>query len=119
MVVGVRLMSPDLVLLIIRALILLVVSLTAFAYLTYVERRVLSWFQWRVGPNRVGPWGLFQPIADGVKALLKQEIIPRRADKLLYLAAPVIVFAAPFTMFSLIPVGEGVYLSDLPVAVLL
>lgn len=112
-------MSPELTLLIIRALILLVVSLTAFAYLTYVERRVLSWFQWRVGPNRVGPWGLFQPIADGVKALLKQEMVPRKADKVLYFLAPVIAVAAGFTMFSLVPMGEGVWLCNVSVAVLI
>ena len=111
-------MPQYLLLILIRAVIFVIVLLTGFAYLTYLERRVLSWFQWRVGPNRVGPWGLFQPIADGVKAILKQELIPQKADKLLYLMAPVVAFAAAFTMFSLIPVGEGVYLSDLPIALL-
>lgn len=111
-------MPQDLLLILIRAVIFVIVLLTGFAYLTYLERRVLAWFQWRVGPNRVGPWGLFQPIADGVKAILKQELIPQKADKLLYLLAPVVSFAAAFTMFSLIPVGEGVYLSDVPIALL-
>ncbi|MBN2081128.1 NADH-quinone oxidoreductase subunit H [bacterium] len=111
-------MPQDILLILVRGVILVVVCLTAFAYLTYLERRVLSWFQWRVGPNRVGPWGLFQPIADGVKAILKQELIPRRADKVLYLIAPIISFSAAFTMFSLIPVGERVFLTDLPIAVL-
>lgn len=111
-------MPQYLLLILIRAVIFVIVLLTGFAYLTYLERRVLSWFQWRVGPNRVGPWGLFQPIADGVKAILKQELIPQKADKLLYLMAPVVSFAAAFTMFSLIPVGEGVYLSDVPIALL-
>ena len=110
-------MSAELLMIIVRALIFIVVLLTAFAYLTYLERRMLSWFQWRVGPNRVGPWGLFQPIADGVKAILRQELIPRKADKFLYLIAPVISFAGAFTMFSLIPVGEGVYITDLPIAI--
>jgi len=112
-------MSPELLNLLVRAAIFIVVLLTAFAYLTYGERRVLSWFQWRVGPNRVGPWGLFQPIADGVKTLLKQEMVPKKADKFLYLVAPMVTLAAAFTMFALIPVGEGVYITDVPVALLL
>lgn len=110
---------PQLTLILIRSVILLVVSLTAFAYLTYTERRVLAWFQWRVGPNRVGPWGLFQPIADGVKAILKQELIPNKADKWLYLLAPVIAVTAGFTMFAVIPMGENVALANVSVAVLL
>ena len=110
---------PQLTLILIRSLILLIVSLTAFAYLTYTERRVLAWFQWRVGPNRVGPWGLFQPIADGVKAILKQELIPNKADKVLYLLAPIITVTAGFTMFATIPMGEGVSLANVSVAVLI
>lgn len=102
-----------------RSLIFIVISLTTFAYLTLMERRVLSWFQWRCGPNRVGPWGLFQPIADGVKTILKQELIPRKADRVLYLMAPVIALAAGFTMFAMVPVGHGVWISNVPVGVLL
>lgn len=102
-----------------RSLIFIVISLTTFAYLTLMERRVLSWFQWRCGPNRVGPWGLFQPIADGVKTILKQELIPRKADKVLYLLAPIIALAAGFTMFAMVPVGHGVWISNVPVGVLL
>ena len=112
-------MSPELLKLLVRASVFIVVLLTAFAYLTYGERRVLSWFSWRVGPNRVGPWGLFQPIADGVKTLLKQEMIPQKADRFLYMVAPMVTLAAAFTMFALIPVGDGVYMSDVPVALLL
>lgn len=112
-------MWAEILMLFLRSLIFIVISLTAFAYLTYFERRMLGWFTWRVGPNRVGPWGLFQPIADGVKTVIKQEIIPRKADKALYLLAPVISLAASFTMFAMVPVGERVWISNLPVAVLL
>jgi NADH-quinone oxidoreductase subunit H len=112
-------MTAEFVMQLVRMLLLVVCLLTAFAYLTYLERRVLSWFQWRVGPNRVGPWGLFQPIADGVKAILKQELVPRKADKVLFLAAPAITLVAGFTMFALIPVGEKVWITNVPVAVLL
>lgn len=112
-------MPQGLLLILIRAVVFLVVLLLAFAYLTFLERRVLAWFQWRVGPNRVGPWGLIQPICDGVKAVLKQELIPQHADKFIYLLSPVVSFTAAFTMFSLIPVGHGVYITDLPVALLI
>lgn len=112
-------MSGEVLNWIIRMVIFILCLLTAFAYLTLTERRVLAWFQWRVGPNRVGPWGLFQPIADGVKAILKQEMIPRKSDKILYLLAPVITFAAGFSMFAVIPVGERVWLSNIAVGALI
>jgi NADH-quinone oxidoreductase subunit H len=110
--------TPELLTLLLRAAILIFVLLTAFAYLTYLERRVLGWFQWRVGPNRVGPWGLLQPLADGVKTVLKQEMVPVKADKALYFMAPVLTFAASFSIFSLIPMGPKVWISNVPVAVL-
>jgi NADH-quinone oxidoreductase subunit H len=112
-------MTPELLTLILRIGIYIFVLLTAFAYLTFIERRVLAWFTWRTGPNRVGPWGLLQPLADGVKTVLKQEMIPAKADKALYFMAPVITLAAAFTMFALIPVGEDVFISNPTIAVLL
>ena len=112
-------MTPEILNWIVRALLFIVCLLTAFAYLTLTERRVLAWFQWRCGPNRVGPLGLFQPIADGIKTVLKQEAIPRKADKLLFLAAPVITFAAGFSMFAVIPVGKDVWLSNVAVGALI
>jgi NADH-quinone oxidoreductase subunit H len=111
--------TPELLTLLLRAGLMIFVLLTAFAYLTYLERRVLSWFQWRTGPNRVGPWGLLQPLADGVKTVLKQEMVPEKADKRLYFMAPVITFAAAFSIFSLIPLGPGVWISNVPVAALI
>jgi NADH-quinone oxidoreductase subunit H len=109
----------ELLKLFVRASVIIVILLTAFAYLTYLERRMLAWFQWRCGPNRVGPWGLFQPIADGVKTLMKQEMIPAKADKVLYMAAPAIFLVAAFTSYSLIPVGANVWMSNLSVGLLL
>jgi NADH-quinone oxidoreductase subunit H len=111
--------TPELLTLLLRAGIMIFVLLTAFAYLTYLERRVLGWFQWRVGPNRVGPWGLLQPLADGAKTVMKQEMVPNRADKILYFMAPVITFAASFSIFALIPLGPHVWISNVPVAVLI
>lgn len=112
-------MTPELLTLILRIGLFIFVLLTAFAYLTFIERRVLAWFTWRVGPNRVGPWGLLQPLADGVKTILKQEMVPAKADRFLYFLAPVISLSAAFTMFAIIPVGQGVYISNPSVAVLL
>ena len=112
-------MSPEVLTWIVRAMVFILCLLTAFAYLTYLERRVLSWFQWRVGPNRVGPWGLFQPLADGLKTILKQEMIPMKADKALYMIAPVITFTAGLAMFGVIPVGREVWLSNVAVGALI
>ena len=75
------------------------------AYLILLERKIAAWVQNRKGPNRVGPWGLFQPLADGLKFVLKEEVIPKHVDKLFYLIAPAIaVFMALFA-FAVMPFG--------------
>ena len=63
------------------------------AYLTFWERKVIGWMQVRIGPNRVGPWGLLQPIADGIKLFLKEIIFPTVADKPLFVIAPILALA--------------------------
>src|SRR5438270_8384710 len=75
------------------------------AYLILLERKVASWVQDRLGPNRVGPWGLLQPIADGLKFIFKEEIIPAGADKVLFLIAPVSILATATVVFATIPFG--------------
>jgi NADH-quinone oxidoreductase subunit H len=79
--------------------------MTAVAYLVLVERKVAAYLQDRLGPNRVGPWGLFQPIADGAKFILKEEIIPSGANKGLFLLAPVLILATAMVTFTTIPFG--------------
>src|SRR6266478_1157217 len=79
--------------------------MTAVAYLVLVERKAAAYLQDRLGPNRVGPWGLFQPIADGAKFILKEEIIPAGADKVLFLLAPVMILATAMLAFATIPFG--------------
>jgi NADH-quinone oxidoreductase subunit H len=71
-----------------------------------------------VGPNRVGPGGLLQPVADVVKLLFKEEIVPARADKVLYSLGPLLAFAPAAIAFSVIPVGRGLQIADMSVGVL-
>jgi NADH-quinone oxidoreductase subunit H len=75
------------------------------SYLIFLERKVSAWMQNRFGPNRVGPWGLLQPIADGLKFLLKEDIIPDHVDKLLYVLAPAIAVTTAFLAFAVVPFG--------------
>jgi NADH-quinone oxidoreductase subunit H len=101
--------------------------LTGFAYLTLFERRVLAALQSRVGPNRVGPGGLLQPAADGLKLLFKEDIIPAQADRFIYMLAPVIVVITALLSVAVVPFGPTIelfgrviplYLADINVAVL-
>ena len=87
----------------------------AVAYLVLVERKVAAWIQDRLGPNRVGPWGLLQPLADGLKFILKEEIIPAGADKVLFLIAPVLILATAMLTFATIPFGYVWPWGDTPV----
>ncbi|MFY7958474.1 MAG: complex I subunit 1/NuoH family protein, partial [Elsteraceae bacterium] len=105
---------------IILAKILAIVAplLVAMAYLTYAERKVLAAMQLRKGPNVVGPFGLLQPLADGLKLLTKETIIPAGANRLLFLAAPMMTFILALVAWAVIPVAEGVVLSDINVGVL-
>src|SRR4029077_12697235 len=76
------------------------------AYLIYVERKISAYMQDRIGPNRVGPFGLLQPIADGLKFLFKEDIIPSHADKVLFLAAPAIAICTATFAFAVVPFGR-------------
>jgi NADH-quinone oxidoreductase subunit H len=107
--------------------ILLVAVLTAVAYLVLLERKVQAWSQVRLGPMRVGPHGLLQPVADIVKLLLKEDITPARADRWIYTLAPIIVLVPALIVFAVIPFGQEVnlfgwkvplYIADLNVGLL-
>lgn len=103
----------------VKIIVIFAVLLLTMAYLTLVERRVVAWFQWRLGPNRVGPLGLIQPIADGVKLLFKQEIVPSAADITTYFLAPAISLIAAFAVIAVIPISPNFYIADVNVALLL
>ncbi|MBI3738099.1 MAG: NADH-quinone oxidoreductase subunit H, partial [Chloroflexi bacterium] len=89
----------------IKAFVLLMSILTGFAYLTLYERRALARIQVRVGPNRAGPQGLLQPIADAVKLVFKEELTPARADKFLFVLAPIMTVVPAMIIAAVIPFG--------------
>lgn len=103
------------------AKILLVITLLflTVAYLTYFERKVSAWAQNRIGPNRVGWKGLLQPFADVFKLLLKEDIVPEKADRIVHLLAPMISLFIAFSTFAVIPFGPEVHLFgyDIPLVV--
>ncbi len=103
-------MATDLAVGAIKSVVILTGVLLSFAYLTLFERRLLARFQLRVGPNRVGPFGLLQPIADGIKLIFKEDFTPARADRFLYLVAPLITVAAALFVYAVIPIGPPVHL---------
>ncbi len=88
---------------IIKIIVVFTVIMVGVALLTLAERRICAWMQDRLGPNRVGPQGLFQPAADGLKNLLKEETLPAQADKVLFLLAPAMSFVPALLTFAVIP----------------
>ncbi len=95
---------------VIKCAVMIFILLTAVAYLTFLERKVMSWIQLRVGPNRAGPFGLLQPAADGLKMILKEDIIPLEATKWLYILAPAIAVVPALMSFIVIPYGSSITL---------
>jgi NADH-quinone oxidoreductase subunit H len=95
----------DLIQTLITIAVVLGVILAGCMYLVLAERKVSAWMQDRIGPNRVGPFGLFQPMADGLKILLKEGIIPSHVDKSLFLIAPAIGMFATMLAFAVVPFG--------------
>lgn len=89
-----------------------------FALTTLVERKALGRVQNRYGPNRVGRWGILQPIADGVKLLIKEDIVPDKADKIGHLLAPIIVVVPSVLLFAVLPIGPGLVPVNLNIGVL-
>ena len=103
--------APDWVEAIVSSLInigaVLGVFLTLFALISVLERKILGRIQNRYGPNRVGPFGLFQPIADGIKLLIKEDIVPTRADKVVHFLAPIMMAAPAILALGVIPYGRN------------
>src|SRR5438477_12499026 len=100
-------LNNEIVAYVIKSGILIVALLTAFAYMTLIERRVVAKMQGRLGPNRAGPFGLFQPIADAMKMAFKEQLVPSQAKKMIYLIAPIISVVVALSAFAVVPIGNN------------
>lgn len=107
-----------LVWIVIKILVILLPLLLCVAYLTLAERKVIAAMQLRKGPNVVGPFGLLQPLFDGIKLMLKEVILPSSANKFLFILAPMITFVLAMVGWAVIPFGEGMVLANINVGVL-
>ena len=107
-----------LVIILLKIVALLAPLLLGVAYLTFAERKVIGYMQVRIGPNRVGPKGWLQPIADAMKLMFKEIIIPTRADRFLFLLAPVTAFGPALAAWAVIPFGNGMQISHLDAGLL-
>ena len=114
----VTVITHPLTLMVIEILVIVVVLLLGVAYFTYWERKVLAWVQLRKGPNVVGPFGLLQPIADGLKLFMKETVIPSGANRVVFVAAPILTFVLSLIAWAVIPFDFGVVLADINVGIL-
>jgi len=112
---------------VIKSIILILFGVVGFAYTTYYERRALARIQTRIGPNRAGPAGLLQPVADAIKLIFNEELIPAKADKFLFLLAPVLTVLPSLIIWAVVPWGTSItlfgreiplFLADINVGVL-
>jgi len=112
---------------VIKSIVILMFGVVGFAYTTYYERRAIARIQTRIGPNRAGPAGLLQPVADAIKLIFNEELIPNKADKFLFLLAPILTVLPSLIIWAVIPWGTSItisgreiplYLADINVGVL-
>ena len=100
------------------AVLAAVFLLVAVAYYTLAERKVMASIQRRLGPNVVGPWGLLQPIADGLKLVIKEVVVPQRASTLLFIASPYLTFVLSLMGWAVVPFGFGIVAADIDLSLL-
>jgi NADH-quinone oxidoreductase subunit H len=98
--------------------ILLLIVLGFVTYAILAERKVIGWIQGRIGPNQVGPWGLLQTVADIVKLLIKEDTIPKNADKTLFKLSPIIAFVPAFVVLAVMPFSSKIQFADIGVGLL-
>ena len=109
---------PELLQIIIKILVIVVPIMLSVAYLTLAERKVIGYIQVRIGPNRVGPRGLLQPIADGLKLALKEIIIPTNANRILFVIGPILTLAPALAAWAVIPFDENMVLANVDAGLL-
>ncbi len=97
----------------VKIVVIVLPLILAVAYLTYAERKIIGYMQIRIGPNRVGPRGWLQPIADTVKAMFKEVVVPTHANRYLFLTAPLLAFAPALAAWAVVPFDEGLVLADI------
>jgi len=102
-----------LLIIILKIVVIVVPIMLSVAYLTLAERKVIGYIQVRIGPNRVGPRGLLQPIADGMKLMMKEIIIPSNANRFLFISAPLLALAPALAAWAVIPFDDGLVLADI------
>ncbi len=98
------------ILIVVKVIVIFVAVVTGCAYATWLERKLLGHLQHRMGPTYVGPFGLFQPIADGLKLIFKEDVVPGQAEKIFMAAAPLIAFIPGFLAFAVVPIGPPIQL---------
>ena len=103
---------------VIKIIMIVMPLLIGVAYLTYIERKVIAAIHLRRGPNVVGPYGLLQPIADGMKLFFKETIIPSSANKVVFVIAPMLTFVLALIAWAVIPVGDGLVIANINVGIL-
>jgi|TARA_B000000609_G_scaffold157499_1_gene152215 NADH-quinone oxidoreductase subunit H len=111
-------MFLDILIIVLKILLIVVPLLLFIAYLTYFERKVIGAIQLRKGPNVVGPFGLFQPIADGIKLLTKETIFPENSNKLIFIFSPILTFTLALIGWAVIPIDYKIVLADINVGVM-
>jgi NADH-quinone oxidoreductase subunit H len=105
--IGLDLVFVDILMAVIRALLLGTMALLVFMLITWLERKVVARIQDRIGPNLAGPWGLLQPIADGIKAITKEDTTPNGADVTIFNASPIVAGVAALLVYAVIPFGPN------------
>ena len=111
-------MLLDILIIVFKILLIVIPLLVFIAYLTYFERKVIGAIQLRKGPNVVGPFGLFQPIADGIKLLTKETVFPENSNKVIFILSPIITFTLALIGWAVIPIDYKIVLADINVGVM-
>lgn len=109
---------PIVFFIVLKILMITIPLVLSVAYLTYAERKIIASMQLRRGPNVVGPFGLLQPIADAVKLMFKEIIIPSKSNKILFLLAPIVTFSLSLVAWAVIPMGHGMAIANINVGIL-